>query len=89
MHAELKCFSSVPLIDELERVLAYAKFAVRIRELDVTAKQLADDYGELVSLVTIADLAPVIPKDRDDDLLLPTALAAGVEAIVSGDGHAL
>lgn len=89
MQTKLHCFSSAPLIDELERVLSYTKFAARIRELDATPRQLAGDYSRLVYLVTIADMAPVISKDRDDDLLLATALAAGAEAIVSGDAHIL
>lgn len=89
MQGKLQCFSSAPLIGELERVLTYTKFAARIRELDATPKRLADDYSRFMYLVTIADLAPVISKDRDDDLLLATALAAGADAIVSGDVHVL
>jgi uncharacterized protein len=43
----------------------------------------------LVTLVTPAAIAPTIVRDPADDQVLAAALAARVDAIVSGDAHLL
>ncbi len=72
--------SSPPLFDELREVLE-RKF--RHRPVDVrSAMQL---FAEPFTLVASSALDPPICRDRDDDLVLATALAGQCAAIVTGD----
>jgi putative PIN family toxin of toxin-antitoxin system len=89
IDGKMQCFASAPLIEELERVLAYDRLAKRIASLNTTIAALVSDYLELVELVIVADIAPAVSADPDDDVLLATALAADAEIIVSGDAHLL
>ena len=85
----LQCFASAPLIQELERVLGYDKLAGRIASLNTTIAALVADYLVLVELVIVADIAPAVSADPEDDALLATALSADAQLIVSGDTHLL
>jgi len=89
IEGRLACFASAPLIAELERVLGYDKLAKRTAALNTTSAALVADYLELVELVIVADIAPAVSADPDDDALLATALAAAADMIVSGDTHLL
>jgi len=89
IDGKMQCFASAPLIEELERVLGYDRLAKRIASLNTTIAALVADYLELVELVIVADIAPAVSADPDDDALLATALAADAEMIVSGDVHLL
>ena len=72
--------SSQPLLDELRDVLE-RKF--HQREVDVrSALRL---FAETFTLVTPDVLDPPICRDRDDDVVLATALAGECAAIVTGD----
>jgi len=72
--------TSPPLFDELREVLE-RKF--RQRAIDVRgAMQL---FAEQFTLVAPSALDPPICGDRDDDLVLATALAGQCAAIVPGD----
>ncbi|HZR02004.1 MAG TPA: putative toxin-antitoxin system toxin component, PIN family [Burkholderiales bacterium] len=85
----LQCFTSAPLIEELERVLGYDKLAARLASLNTTIAELVADYLELVELVIVADITPAVSADPDDDALLATALSGDAHLIVSGDAHLL
>lgn len=72
--------SSQPLFDELRDVLEHK---VRQRAVDVrSAMQL---FAERFTLVAPNPLDPPTCRDRDDDLVLATALAGHCSAIVTGD----
>ncbi|MGH9203427.1 MAG: putative toxin-antitoxin system toxin component, PIN family [Vicinamibacterales bacterium] len=72
--------SSQPLLDEFRDVLE-RKF--RQREVDVrSALRL---FAETFTLVTPDVLDPPICRDRDDDVVLATALAGECAAIITGD----
>jgi uncharacterized protein len=72
--------SSQPLLDELHDVLE-RKF--RQRPVDVrSALRLC---AEMFTLVMPAALDPPTCRDRDDDVVLATALAGARDAIVTGD----
>jgi putative PIN family toxin of toxin-antitoxin system len=81
--------SSAPLLAELRGVLARSKFARQLEARGLTAVEVADGYGALVSVVVPAVIAPTVVKDVADDMVIATALAAGVDLIVSGDAHIL
>jgi len=85
----LQIISSVPLLDELHDVLFRKKFATQLAMQGVDAADLFEGYAALVQLVVPADIGPVILADPDDDIVLATAVAGDVDAIVSGDAHLL
>ena len=72
--------SSRPLLDEFRDVLT-RKF--HQRAVDVRAALRL--FEETLTLVAPDALEPPICRDRDDDVVLATALAGGCAAIVSGD----
>ena len=72
--------SSQPLLHELREVLE-RKFSQR--PIDVRAAlQL---FAETFTLVTPATLDPPACRDRDDDVVLATALAGDCGAVITGD----
>ena len=72
--------SSRPLLDELRDVLT-RKFHQRAADVRSTIRLFAETF----TLVTPDALEPPACRDRDDDVVLATALAGECAAIVSGD----
>ncbi len=85
----IRCFASEAMIAELGRVLHYARLSQRLGVLGSSPEQLVADYRELVELVAVTDVPRVVRTDPDDDAILACALAAGADAVVSGDRHLL
>ena len=81
--------SSVPLLEELHDVLFRKKFTAQLVEQGAGAADLFEGYAAIVQLFAPAVIGPVILADRDDDIVLATAVAGGADAIVSGDAHLL
>ena len=78
---------SPALLRELEEVLLRPKFAAALAEDDV--RVYVDALAaEAVVLPDPAD-PPAVTDDPDDDYIVALALAAGADAIVSGDAHLL
>ena len=71
--------SSPGLLDELESTLR-RKFVVT-----PSARAFLQTFRNQVRLVDPAPLPAPVCRDRDDDLVLATALSAGAERIVTGD----
>jgi putative PIN family toxin of toxin-antitoxin system len=69
-----------PLLDELHDVLT-RKF--KQRESD--ARSAVRLFRETFTLVVPEPLEPPVCRDRDDDVVLGTALAAACEAVITGD----
>jgi putative PIN family toxin of toxin-antitoxin system len=72
--------SSQPLLDELRDVLE-RKFRQRPIDIDAAVQLFADTF----TLVTPEALGPPACRDRDDDVVLATALAGECTAIITGD----
>jgi len=51
--------------------------------------EVADGYAALASVVIPAVIAPAVPRDPPDDIVLATALAAQADLIISGDMRVL
>lgn len=71
-------------VTELLRVLAYPKF--KLTEAERT--DLLQDYLPFAEVVVLPDPRPAVPvacRDRDDGVFIELALAAGADALVSGD----
>jgi uncharacterized protein len=81
--------TSPPLLAELAEVLARNKFAGRIWEAKLSPRMLLDDYATLSDTIEPAELSEPVSRDPDDDEVIACALAAEVDAIVSGDGDLL
>ena len=72
--------SSQALLNELRDVLE-KKFSQRPTDVRATLQL----FGEAFTLVTPAPLDPPVCRDRDDDVVLATALAGEGAAIITGD----
>lgn len=85
----LEICTSVPLMDELRGVI----FRPRVRRfLRLTGPQLErwlDGLSRTALVIPEGRLHVqcVVPEDPADDVVLATAVAAGADAIVSGDAH--
>jgi hypothetical protein len=78
-------WTSTPLLAELVEVIGRAKFTARIRDAELTAANLLQDYARLVEIVEPVPLRAPVGRDADDDLVLATAVAARAALNVSGD----
>ena|SRR5690554_1227838 len=81
--------SSPELLAELAEVLARKKFSTRIQQAGLSAREMAEDYASLVSIITPPPLPEPICRDPDDDAVLACAVAAQADAIVTGDDDLL
>ena len=84
---DLALFTTQPLLTELLRVLAYPRLQFKVGLTGLAPEELLRIYAHVAIPVAPAPLDPVILADPDDDALLACAVAAGVDAIVSGDRH--
>ena len=75
--------TSEPLLHEL-RTISRAKFAVDPVELP-----LLEQLNEEAEIVTPAELRGRVCRDKDDDVVLATALAGKADVIVTGDDDLL
>ncbi len=82
-HFEL--FTSRALVAELEDVLMREKFADQLKQTRFTSAFLIARYTQLATLIAPAEVAAPELRDPKDIHVLACALAAGAEAIVSGD----
>jgi hypothetical protein len=76
---------SPKLLGELEDVLLRPKFRSALSELD--ARNYVDGLAVEAVLIPDPDEVPAMTPDPDDDYLIALAVAAGADAIVSGDAH--
>ena len=83
-EARVELFTSDPLLEELAEVLSRSKFKKKIAELDVSSDQVLGTYARRAELVVPMPL-PRIAPDRDDDVVIGTALAAQANFAVDGD----
>ncbi len=85
----IQLFTSLPLLAEIDEVLARPKFAHRLALAAVSSHELVVGYAALAFIVQPAEIKPTIVDDPDDDEVLACAQSAHGDAIVSGDSHLL
>jgi putative PIN family toxin of toxin-antitoxin system len=84
----VEIYTSERAIAELHDVLSRSKFSSRFRYLRLTASAIVSAYRHSAILITPVNI-PHICSDSDDEEFIGIALAAGADAIVSGDHHLL
>lgn len=84
LAGELLLVSSPPLLNELERVLAYPKLAGAFPDLAVIVRQV-----RAVAEVVEPTLTLAVVSDEPDNRVLEAAVEARVDAVVTGDGGLL
>ena len=85
----IQLFTSAALLEELQDVLNREKFARKLRDGNVSVRELVLGYAALASVVEASSIEPVIIADPVDDDVLACAVAAQSEIITSGDSHLL
>jgi putative PIN family toxin of toxin-antitoxin system len=70
--------------DELERVLAYTNIVLRMQKGRLVAEDVLAEFDRFVRLVPLADRAPYVCKDLDDQKFIDLACAYSC-ALVSKD----
>ncbi len=87
----LALVTSEVLIAELADILERAKFAAKLVQLNSSPAEVLACYREIAEVIDAAPIEESALRDPDDAAVLACAMAARVEAIVSGndDLHAL
>ena len=84
-EGKIKLFTSLVLLDELRRVLGYARFGLEEKMVDDNVKYILT-ISEIISPKCRVRL---IREDLADDKVLECAAEGKAEYIVSGDKHLL
>ncbi len=77
--------SSPALLAELARVISRAKFDSILKRTNTSREQALAQLRQLTESVDPPPLKQPVCRDPDDDAVLPLAIAAKVDWIVSGD----
>ena len=85
IEGKLKNYTSLDILEEFERVLAYEKFQLTSREIEGLISKVI-----FFSIIIIPEIkVHIIKEDLTDNIFLECALAGSVNYIVSGDNHLL
>jgi putative PIN family toxin of toxin-antitoxin system len=87
--SNIELCSSEVLLVELQDVLSRAKFAHRLGQADLTARDLVADLRRVATIVTASEVPRIVTTDPDDDHVLAAAVAANADLIATGDSHLL
>jgi hypothetical protein len=83
---KIQLYSSEALFQEFSATLEYPKLKKRLTQLRLTPDEVLLAVQKIITLCEPAPLSTVEGlRDVDDLVVLATALASGVSAIVSGD----
>jgi uncharacterized protein len=83
-HQLIIC-ASEPILTELETTLNKQKLQAKLQSLSFTVNGLMSGTGELVEIYPISTVNLPELRDAKDNMILGTAIAAGADAIVTGD----
>jgi putative PIN family toxin of toxin-antitoxin system len=72
---QLRWLATAPMREELARVLAYPKIAVRLAFYQINSEQVLAQFDAQAQLVAVAPKASVICKDPDDQKFIDLAVA--------------
>ncbi|MEG3904715.1 putative toxin-antitoxin system toxin component, PIN family [Microcoleus sp. B4-C5] len=77
--------ASEELLDELQSTLSKEKFRSKLQNLRLNLNDLMSGTRELVEVYPISTIEVPELRDANDNMILGTAIAAGADAIVTGD----
>lgn len=77
--------ASEALLNELQSTLSRNKFRSKLQTLGVTVADLMAGVRYLVEVYPILDIDVPTLRDRNDNMILGTAIAADADVIVTGD----
>ncbi len=77
--------ASEELLNELQSTLSQDKFRSKLQALRVNLNGLMSGTRELVEIYPISTVNVPELRDVNDNMILGTAIAAGADAIVTGD----
>ncbi|MEG4493347.1 putative toxin-antitoxin system toxin component, PIN family [Microcoleus sp. D3_18_C4] len=77
--------TSEPILAELENTLNKQKLQARLQSLSFTVNALMSGTRELVEIYAISTINVPELRDANDNMILGNAIAAGADAIVTGD----
>jgi putative PIN family toxin of toxin-antitoxin system len=78
--------ASQTMIDEALRVLAYPKFSLAPKEIELL---LCEEIIPWFEIIDVATAGPFIKDDPSDDMFLWCAIDGKADHIISGDEHLL
>ncbi len=81
---DISLFASTVLLEELYETLSRPHLASRIGQQQTSVERALDFYGQLVARV-VPRPVPRVSRDPDDDHVIPCAVAAEAQLIISGD----
>ncbi len=84
-EGEILNFTSIAMLDELRRVLAYPK----LNFSEALQAEIIETIFGSSSIVSASEPLNVIADDPEDNMVLECAASAGADFIVSGDKHLL
>lgn len=87
--AELVAVMSAPLRDEIALALTYRKVRTRIALSDEELGRFVAELQYITDFVPITDSAAKVPRDRRDDIVLATFIAAPADYLITGDADLL
>lgn len=88
-EGRLRLATSQPMIEELQRVLAYPKIAKRLGLSAAERAAVVAGYASAAEIADIATTRATVPADANDNMVLATLLASGADALVTGDAGLL
>jgi hypothetical protein len=88
-EAAFELVLSVPILDELRRILEYPRIRKRLRTPDDEIQARVASLGVLADVVDPRIRLQVVAEDPDDDKYLEAALEGRAGFLVSGDRHLL
>jgi uncharacterized protein len=77
--------ASEPILAELEKTLSKQKLRGKLQSLGFTVEYLISGTGELVEVYPISAINVPDLRDRNDNMILATSIAADADVIVTGD----
>ena len=84
-NSQLIICASEAILAELQNTFSKQKLQVKLQSLGFTVDSLMSATRVLVEVYLIADINVPDLRDRNDNMILATAIAADADAIVTGD----